>query len=56
MTLLGEPEALEAGTDVMLSDEVLVTWNEHIRVFTANTANEAKAANAAAGRAHSCST
>lgn len=27
MILLGEPEALEAGTEAMLSDEVLVTWS-----------------------------
>lgn len=27
MTLLGEPDALEAGTEVMLSEDVLLTWN-----------------------------
>lgn len=34
MTLLGEPEALEAGTEVMLSDEVRVAWNEQVRAVT----------------------
>lgn len=32
MTLLGEPEALEAGTEVMLSEEVRVACNHHGRV------------------------
>ena len=34
MTLLGEPDALEAGTEVMLSEEVLVTWNKGDKELT----------------------
>lgn len=34
MTLLGEPDALEAGTEVMLSEEVLVTWNKDNKELT----------------------
>lgn len=37
MTLLGEPEALEAGTEVMLSDEVRVAWKEQVGAVTGDS-------------------
>lgn len=47
MTLLGEPEALEAGAEVMLSEEVRVTWKEHKHV---------QGQGRAAVHAHACGT
>lgn len=34
MTLFGEPDALEAGTEVMLSEEVLLTWKTDNKELT----------------------